>query len=205
MYPKELYMKSDICTLSQDTASLEAILNEVEKAASYNNLDKKQSLRLRLLAEELVGMVPALLEFGSGEFWVESEEKNFSLHTRIMPNTSMTVEKREKVLAVSTSGKNAAAVGVMNKIRLAAEFMMIDYAQVAPSISPEFEFYAMGATTAPVLPISAWSLSEYKAKTEQRKGGAWDELEKSIIANIADDVVVGVQGKQVEIIVKKQM
>ena len=32
---------------------------------------------------------------------------------------------------------------------------------------------------------------------------AWDELEKSVIAKIADDVIVGLKGKRVDIIVKK--
>ena len=66
-------MKSDICKISHNKDSLMVLLNETEKAASYSNLDKKQSGRLRLLAEELVGMLPELLEFSDGEFWVESE------------------------------------------------------------------------------------------------------------------------------------
>ena len=49
---------------------------------------------------------------------------------------------------------------------------------------------------------SAWSLNSYK---EQASGQSeeWDELEKSIIANLADDVIVGVTGKKVEIVVVK--
>ena len=31
----------------------------------------------------------------------------------------------------------------------------------------------------------------------------WDELEKSIIANLADDVIVSVKGNRVEIEIKK--
>ena len=32
----------------------------------------------------------------------------------------------------------------------------------------------------------------------------WDELEKSVIASVADDVIVGVKGKQAEITVIKK-
>ena len=198
-------MKSDICNLSPNVASLEAILAETERSASYANLDKKQTLRLRLLAEELVGMIPELLSFGTGSFWIENNDKLFELHTLLTPNSTMTSEKREKVLSVAKNGKNAAAKGIMNKIRLAAEFMLIDYSEVAAFTNPECEFYAMGATTSPVLPVSMWSLNAYRTKSAQEKGEKWDELEKSIIANIADDVIVGVQGKKVEIIVKKQL
>ena len=109
-------MKSDICKISHNKDSLMVLLNETEKAASYSNLDKKQSGRLRLLAEELVGMLPELLEFSDGEFWVESEGKNFELHTALTPNGLMNNEMREKLLSVSTSGKNASAAGIMAKI-----------------------------------------------------------------------------------------
>jgi hypothetical protein len=45
------------------------------------------------------------------------------------------------------------------------------------------------------------SLENETAKTE--KSEEWDELEKSVIANMADDVTVSVTGRKVDIIVKK--
>ena len=33
---------------------------------------------------------------------------------------------------------------------------------------------------------------------------AWDELEKSVIASVADDVIVGVKGRQANIIIVKK-
>ncbi|WP_296322670.1 hypothetical protein [Treponema sp. UBA3813] len=194
-------MKSNICTLEEGNASLSLLLDETEKTAAYSNLDKKQTGRLRLLAEELVEMLPELLSFSKGKFWIESEEKVFSLHTVLTPNESMTAERREKLLAVSSTGKNSAAIGIMSKIKLAAEFMLIDYEENATYSTP---FYENGM----INPVSigmdlAWSLNSYKQKANTQKDERWDELEKSIIANIADDVLVGVQGKKVEIIVKK--
>jgi hypothetical protein len=32
----------------------------------------------------------------------------------------------------------------------------------------------------------------------------WDQLEKSIVAKLADGVIVGVKGKKVDIIIKKE-
>ena len=49
---------------------------------------------------------------------------------------------------------------------------------------------------------NAWSLSTYK-QGAKNKTEAWDELEKSIIANMADDVIVGIIGGKVEITIKK--
>jgi len=196
-------MKSDICKLSLGAESLSALLAETEKAASYSNLEKKDSGRLRLLAEELVGMLPELLEFSDGEFWVEGEGKNFELHTVLSPNEALTSDKREKLLEVSSSGKNAAAKGIMAKIKLAAAFMMIDYDSAAAEAPLGYGFFHDGLYGVNSFPAQAWSLSAYRAKAKKEESEKWDELERSIIANIADEVLVGIQGNKVEIIVKK--
>ena len=49
-----------------------------------------------------------------------------------------------------------------------------------------------------------WSLNKYKVSVQESEKEAWDELEKSIIANLADDVIVGVKGKQASIVVVKK-
>ena len=50
-----------------------------------------------------------------------------------------------------------------------------------------------------------WRLDEYRStvkKEEQTE--AWDELEKSVIASAADDVIVGVKGRKADIIIVKK-
>ena len=49
-----------------------------------------------------------------------------------------------------------------------------------------------------------WTLENYKNQAKKAKEEAWDELEKSVIASIADDVIVGVKGKRADIIVIKK-
>ena len=200
-------MKSNICTLAagaKDWRALSAVLDETEKCASYNGLEQKEACRLRLLSEELVSMLPELLSFTNGEFWVEAEGKSFELHTRLTPSEAMTSDKREDLLKISSSGKNAAATGIMAKIRLAAELMLIDYEANASMLPAGDEsFYGMGATSSSLFSGISWSLEAYRKQAEEKKGEAWDELEKSIVANIADDVTVGITGKSVEIMVKK--
>lgn len=197
-------MKSDVCAITRDESSIASILNEAEKAAAYSKLDKKQTMRLRLLAEELVGMLPELLTFSSGEFWIESDNSTFELHTLLNPDEAMNSANREKILSVSKSGKNLAASGIMNKIKLAAQFMMIDYNDAVSTTGMEYEFFSMGMGDPQIMKSAyAWSLQKYRVKSEEKKDEAWDELEKSIIANIADDVLVSLNGKSVEIIVKK--
>ena len=193
-------MKSDICKLNQDAASLNVVLTETEKAATYSGLDHKQTNKLRLLAEELIGMLPELLSFSNGEFWVECSGKEVELHVTMVPNDAMIIQKRDQLLSISTTGKNEAAKGIMNKIRLAAQFMMIDYDHVSEYVVQPMEFYRYGMTNT----AAAWSLEQYRSKAQAEQGEPWDELERSIIANIADDVLVGIQGKRVDIIIKKK-
>lgn len=193
-------MKSDLCKLTRNTVSLKNILQESEKAAAYANLDKKEVLNLRLMAEELIGMLPELLDFSDGEFWIECEGKKFELHVSLVPNEALTFEKRERLLSVSSDGKNAAAVGIMSKIKIAATFMMIDYEKNFQTGS-SFYSYGLGGNLDLQCPI--WTLTNYRQNVSKEKDEKWDELEKSIIANIADDVSVGLQGSKVEITVKK--
>lgn len=191
-------MKSDIIKLSdgaKDISLLNRVLSETEKAAAYANLDKKQSGRLRLLAEEMISMLPELLAFSSGEFWIECNGKNCEIHTVLTPQQTVSIMKRDELLKISKSGKNAAATGIMAKIRIAVTFMMFD-----PQIYTDMDVF-LGTTN--LNTMTSWSLSTYRQKVEEKKGEPWDELEKSIIANIADDVLVGVEGKRVEIVVKK--
>ena len=54
---------------------------------------------------------------------------------------------------------------------------------------------------------SVWSLRQYQdgVRADNEQGSAeWDELERSIIVHVADDVLVGVKGNNVSIIIKKK-
>ena len=192
-------MKTDVFKIENDASSLERMLEETEKAAKYADLDSKQTIRLRLLSEELIGMLPSLLEYCSGEFWVECEGKKFELHVAVVVDDMLSTD-RDKLFSVSTSGKNAAAKGIMGKIRAAAEMMLAEYFSLP--VDMQYDFYNMGMAE-PYYYANAWTLNQYRQSAQEQDEEAWDELEKSIIANLADDVVVGIKGKKVDIIVKK--
>lgn len=54
-----------------------------------------------------------------------------------------------------------------------------------------------------------WSLSDYKGDIEKQKDSGkaekLDELEKSIVANIANDISVGVKGETVNLVITKEL
>ena len=204
-------MKSNICKLNKDLTCLEAVLGEVEKVTAYNGLEDKKALRLRLLAEELCGMLPGLVENFDGEFWTENDGDNYELHVNLKAD-DMSVELRDELISVSKSGKNAAAKGIMGKIRAVAETMLLAAFDSTAAI-PEGEFldyhgYNMGfGYVDPSIALEAgyiqsWSLYNYKAAVEEKED-EYAELERSIVAKLADDIIVGVRGKNVEIVVKK--
>ena len=52
---------------------------------------------------------------------------------------------------------------------------------------------------------SEYNIEEYKnyVKKEEKKE-EWDELEKSVIASVADDITVGIKGTSAEIVIIKK-
>lgn len=194
-------MKSNICTIKRGGIGLETILAEVEKVADYNGLSKKETLRLCLLAEELTGMLPELVKNFDGFFWLENDGNKYELHTEFSVG-NLSKEKKQALIAVSASKKNAAASGFMGKIRDIAENMLLH----SDEPSAYYVGYMCGYDIADVSYSYAWTLENYVEQQKQKNdtnSEEWDQLEKSIVAKLADDVIVGVKGKNVEIIIKK--
>ena len=204
-------MKSNICKLNEDLTCLGTVLAEVEKVTKYNGLEDKKALRLRLLAEELCGMLPGLIENFSGKFWAENDGEAYELHVELKAD-DMNMDLRDELISVSKSGKNAAVKGVMGKIRAVAETMLLVASDPQYS-APVGEFYDyhgfnMGfgyidsSMACDAGYVYSWSLYNYKTAVEEKED-AYAELERSIVAKLADDIIVGVRGKNVEIVVKK--
>ena len=193
-------MRSDTIKVSSRGDGLEAALNEAEKTAVYNGLDPKSTLHLRLLAEEAMGLMRSITRDAEGLFWIETEGGEFKIHLKT--ETIMDIEQREKLIAASASGKNEAARGIMGKIR---EFF--EPAEGMPLFfDPSMSFIPMGAYT-----NLTWSLDDYreqvrKAMGEDGEGAAeaWDELEKSVISHVADDIKVSIAGRDAEMVIFKR-
>ena len=173
-------MKTDVIAVSNNGDQISAVLNQTEKAAVYAELSGKEALHLRLLSEEMMSMMRAIAGDADGKFWIESENGTFELHLQVY--TNMDYFQREKLLGASSSGKNEAYRGLMGKIRFLFE---------PAEGTPAFFDVAMDGANSEMM----WSLSGYQSQLERyveegRKGAgdAWDELEKSVIAHIADAI-----------------
>lgn len=205
-------MRSNNCVIKRGGVGLENILSEVEKVSAYNALPRKEALRLRLLAEELVGMLPDLVNNFEGVFWAQNIDDLYELHVELAL-TQMSREKKDSILSVSASGKNAAAKGFMGKIREIAENMLLGADEANRGM---FAYQNAYDYSTDLQYSSAWTLESYTeqfyrderstiAKARQEQGNdEREQLERSIVARLADDVIVGVRGKSVDIIIKKK-
>ena len=197
-------MRSNICKIEEGTRDLAAILNESERVAKYNGLDHKQSLQLRLLCEEIDGMLPNIIEDFDGELWIEFEDGVCKVNISIQI-PEFNVEKKEELIGIAKNKKNAAVVGIVGKIRNAVENLFLDEERMqALALSTHSMGTAMGYSEG-VDYAYLWKLEEYRNSVKKdEQAEAWDELEKSVIASAADDVIVGVKGKRADIIVVKK-
>lgn len=222
-------MKSSVIKISNENNNMNEILKVAQNSCDYAGLDAKKSLRLRLLAEELVGMLKELSGNYDGKFWIEEENQKFKLVTQICVNEEMDNKTKRSFIDVSSDKKNAAAKGIMGKIRDVVENMMYPENAVFTSGDgmAQFEVDIMlgkekqdesvqqssgdesRSTNANnivdgLMFENCWSLNQYKIKQKGNRE-PWDEIEKSIIANIADDVTVSVKGRNIEIVITKNM
>ena len=198
-------MKSNICVIERGGLGLENVLSEVEKVTDYSGMQKKEALRLRLLAEELVGMLSELVKNFEGRFWIQNNENKYELHAELSVET-LSIEKKEALIAVSANKKNAAAKSFMGKIRDIVQNMLLHSEESWQDGVADID-YLYDYNTADVHYVYAWTLDHYAKQQKERlfdSSEEWDQLEKSIVAKLADDVVVGVRGKKVEIIIKKE-
>ena len=60
--------------------------------------------------------------------------------------------------------------------------------------------------------VYAWSMADYRAQLRQyqelnqiKDHEAWDEMEKSVVAKVADDVRISIQGRVVEMTIVKKI
>lgn len=197
-------MKSNVCIIKKGGIGLDAILAEVDKVTAYNGLDKKSALRVRLLAEELTGMLPELVKNFDGRFWMQNEANKYELHVELSVE-GMSKEKKASLIDLSANKKNAAATGFMGKIREIAENMLLYSEESGESHFSAYN-YLCDYGTFDYRYTYAWTLDNYASQRKEATANVeeWDQLEKSIVAKLADDVIVGVRGKNVDIIIIKE-
>ena len=165
------------------------VLNEAEAFSETMKLSEKDSLRVRLLTEETMSMVRALT--GELELTLSFISQADACIIKVETDTLLSPMKKENILSASTSGKNAAVTGVMEKIR-----DIFETAFMLPDGIPTDMYSGQ------LMDVTYWTLAGYRSRVEeegetQEQKEKWDELEKSVVSKLADDVQVGVKGNHV--------
>ena len=200
-------MKTDVITVSAKGKRMETALEQVEKVAAYKGLSPKSTLHLRLLTEEMMGLMRSITGAPEGEFWIEDEDGEFQLHLRVAARLSS--EKREQLLSVSATGKNESAKGLMGRLRDFFDWGSYEEFEMysSPLLMPDM----LEHSSSPMLDLE-WSMSRYESalyeKVQARDPAAleaWDELEQSVVKNVADDVRVSIRGGIVEMTILKKL
>ena len=195
-------MNTEMIRINSYGDGMREALEATERLGVEGGLTPKQTLRLRLLAEELFGMMRSIVGEMEADYRVERAYQDYTI--RMKSEVIMTQELRRQLIAVSTQGENAAAIGFMGKLR-----DMIGAALLPKSDSPSMltlGLMSMGSPGGYSAGSASydWSLVKYKSGLkESGAADAWDELEKSIVANIADEVSIRIKGSVVEIIISK--
>ena len=200
-------MRSDVIEVSSRGEKMEAALKQADKVAAYKEMSPKNAVHLHLLTEEMMGLMRSITGDVTGKFWIEDENDEYQLHLQV--EKWLTSETREKLLAASTTGKNSAAKGLMGRLRnffeVGADEDVVAYTN--PLVLP-----GMYETAAAPKMDWEWSMVQYEealASTRQENREtvqeARDELEKSVVAHVADDVKVSIKGRVVEMVIYKKM
>ncbi|MBR6259603.1 MAG: hypothetical protein IKR21_05265 [Oscillospiraceae bacterium] len=92
-------MRSDYIVVSSDGSNMDKVMQETEKVAVYKELSKNGALHLRLLTEEMLGMMRSIAGKTDACFWIEDEDGVFQLH--LQADTYIDLEQRKKLISTS--------------------------------------------------------------------------------------------------------
>ena len=185
-------------------------LDKADALIAELDLDGKNALHAKLVFEETLGMLGELTGNYKAVVWLEKYKGCFCV--KLTAKTEMDYDKKKELLSLSSDKKNTSIKGFMDKVGDMIQNGLLGYENVV-DLSQEYssgytDYYStMGMYDCiEGLPEYGmmWSLDNYRnnledtAEDNEASRQAWDELEKSIVASLASDVLVGVKGDSVD-------
>lgn len=181
-----------------NSLKLENVFSIIDKTAEENQLSPKETNILRLLSEETVSMADGISKIIDYDFFIENNGKNFELH--FAANALITPEQKKTFVSARSKKQNNMTKGVLGKIKSVLENFFYMSPENVALVNYSNGFMGLGTHY-----TYTWSLNDYaNSGAENEDKSDWDKLEKSILANFADDVIIGASLNKVEIIIKKQ-
>ena len=178
----------------------------MKEFAEKNGITGKDCYHLGLLTEEVLGMANQILHVYDGELWVESTATGYEIILEAA------VHKKTSGKAVPT----ASPEGFMAKI---AEMLNCSYVfentmetpEDLAGMLPDYMRYGIQEEKEAKVWAGRWSLSAYRDNLRNRREEnpkaepALDELEKSIVAHLADEVTIGIHGQKIRLVIAKEI
>ena len=178
---EERIMKSDVIHVDHLGSGSAEAQETTLRFAQAGNLDAHEALRLQLITEEMLNLVRLVTGENDMSFWIEYEGGKYLLH--LSTRTVMDMEKRARLISVSSTRKNEAACSLMGKLRDTFEKAMLAAGPSRVENVPEELTYDV-----------------YFSDSDQE----WDKYESSVLRKLADDLRIRIRGRQVELIVGKR-
>ena len=185
--------------VSLESAAFNQAIAQIEL---MDNVSPKIGSCIRLLTEEVYSMFYELLEMDKLNFSLEKESNKFTITVQTSAWTNE--ETKQQFLAMSSSGKNDAYKGIKGFFKSILDSLILG-ASVSSGGCSRAEF-GFSECEYDFSKMYRWQLSEYIEKTPVEKVKAkWDELEKSIIMNFADDISISIRDDIIEMVIIKNI
>ena len=165
---RNLKIRTDRLTLSQYDGYIEqlkAVNKKAVRFVGYHQFEASDANIIYILSEELMNFAHMVLGELSGSFWLEGTEKKVQIHLK--ERVSVNIDARDVFMDLSSSDKNEADMGLIDRIRY------------------EISLYSRDR--------------EHDVSFTLDDMGNKDELEKTIITKLSDDVRVSMTEDTVHI------
>ena len=173
-------MRSDIIQVNNCGQGFEAATEQTKKVAAFKGLSEMETIQLQVLTEEMMSLILSVTGQIDAGFWIELEDGLAVLHLKT--KTVLDKEKRAELIESASSRKNETTKTFLGRVR--------DWLEEALAAEPDHE-------SAPTNILDDLPQGVYGERE-------WDEYERSILREMADEVKVGVQGGIAEITVSKR-
>lgn len=163
----------------------------------------KDTQHMSLLVEETLGMANQLIRHFDGEIWLEETAEGYDiiLEAEVRPG-----EEGAPGLAGAPEGFMAKIAEMLN-----CSYMFENIGEMPEELAgmvPDYMSYGMRqGENSPVF-AGRWSLTSYRYNLESDREAAepvLDELEKSIVARLADEVTIGIHGSKIRLVISKKV
>ena len=169
--------RSEIIRIDNRGAGFSEVTGEAEKMAESGGLSHRDTLHLRLFAEEMLSMISIVAGELTASFWIERVGLQYEL--MLTARTEMDKEKKKRLKKASAaSGKNGKNKKSFQE-RLRSAFQ---HALASDSDSICFD-----------MPESPDRLAS----------GEWDGYERSVLVRLADSLRIAIYGNEVRMTVRK--